>query len=179
MPSGIVLRKDLFQRGHDLTGTVAGRGVDGNLRGFVFIEASGEFGSGGARDFHQGTERNAVAVGAGDVEAADVIGVGAVLAFGFDVGLPLAAKAIEIVHEVTAHESLHRGVDVALTDLLLGDFFAIDLRKKLRHRGKVSGDGDGYFGTLRKSAEKLTQVGGEELLIVLARPIFQNEADAA
>ena len=51
----------------------------------------------------------------------------AVVAFGLDVDLPLAAEAVEVVHEVAAHEGLERLVDVAELDALLEHLVAVDV----------------------------------------------------
>ena len=55
-------------------------------------------------------QRNALALVVADIEASDVLGVGAIVALGFDVDLPLAAKAIEVIDEISAHERLDRAV---------------------------------------------------------------------
>jgi hypothetical protein len=47
------------------------------------------------------------------VELADIVDVRARVAFGFDIGLPLAAEAVEVVDQRAAHEGLHGGVDIA------------------------------------------------------------------
>ena len=65
------------------------------------------------------------------------------VAFGFDVRLPLAAEAIEVVDEVAAHERLHGGVDVGEIDLLLKRLFPIDIRVELRHGRLIRRNGGG------------------------------------
>ena len=113
------LMEDFFERLSHLAGTVAGRAGDVELRGVELVEAVDEFGAGDLADFYQRAERHLAAVGAAHVELVDVRDVRSRCAFGFNVGLPLPAEAIEVVHEIAAHERLHRGVDVGEVDLLL------------------------------------------------------------
>ena len=64
----------------------------------------------------------------GDVELAHVFGAGAIVAFGFDVDLPLAAEAVEVIHQIPAHEGLQGLVHLGDVDALALDLGSIDIR---------------------------------------------------
>ena len=68
------------------------------------------------------------------VELADVIEVVAILAFGLDIDLPLAAEAIEVVDEQPAHEGLDGAIDVVQRHALLQHFVAIDIDETAAER---------------------------------------------
>ena len=109
-------------------------------------------------DRDQRAERHLAAVGAAHVELVDVCDVGARSAFRFDVGLPLAAEAIEVIHQIAAHEGLHRGVDAGKTHLLLQGLFLIDIGVELGHGGLIGRDGGRDLRTLGKRPEKCEDV---------------------
>src|SRR5207249_8681685 len=83
------------------------------------------------------------------VELADVFGLGAILAFRLDVNLPLAAKAVEVVYEQPAHESLDGAVDIADGHSLLQNFVFIHIDELLGHARKK---GRAQTGDLRTFA---------------------------
>ena len=72
------------------------------------------------------------------VELAEVLDVGAVIAFGLDVDLPLAAEAVEVVDEGAAHEALQGLVNVLEIDPLLEHLVAVHIHEDLRH-GRAEG----------------------------------------
>ena len=113
-----------------------------------------------------------------DVELPDVFGLGAVFAFGFDIDLPLAAEAIEIVDEIAAHEGLDRAVDIVEGHTLLQHFVAVYVDKLLRHAGQESGAEAGDFRPLSRGFKKDVQVSGEELNIA-ARTVFEDKGESA
>ena len=137
--------------------------------------------SGPGRDsnFVSADKRHHVAVRVAHVELADVFQVGAVLAFGFDVDLPLPSEAVEVVDEQSAHEGLDGAVDVVERDALLEHLVAIDRHELLRHARQERGDDAGAIsGRLRAAAMNLLQIVGQELHVV-AGAVFQDEGEAA
>ena len=56
-----------------------------------------------------------------------VFDIRAVVAFRLDIGLPLAAEAIEIVHKIAAHEGLQGLVDIGEAYTPAGRLLAIDI----------------------------------------------------
>ena len=134
MPGRHGLLEGLFQRRAYLAGAVAGRAGDVELRGVVFVEAEDEFGAGDLLDLHQ---RSRAAPGC-RWRCAHRTGsmfsmFGARSAFRLDIGLPLAAEAVEVVDQVSAHEGLHGGVDVGELHLLLRGLFLVDIGIELGH----------------------------------------------
>ena len=150
----MVFLKTSSKRRANLAGTVAGRTGDVELRGVVFIEAEDKFRASDLLDLDQRGERNLTAVGAANVELIDVSNVGARRAFGFHVGLPLAAETIEVIHEITAHEGLHGGVNVRETHLLLQSLLAIDIDIELRNCRLVRGNGSADLFSIFERAQK-------------------------
>ena len=123
---------------------------------------------------NQRAERNLAAVGAAHVELVDVLNVCARVALRFDVGLPLAAEAVEVVHQVSAHERLHGGVDVAQVDLLLRGLFLVDICIELWDGRKIGGNGRGDLLALGDRAEKGEEIFREEGRIVVAGAILRE-----
>ena len=66
-----------------------------------------EFGSGPIVHVGDGGERHALALVVSDIKQTKVLRARAILAFGFDIELPLPAKAVEEINEKAAHERLH------------------------------------------------------------------------
>src|SRR4029077_17392140 len=101
----------------------------------------------------------------------------AVLALRFDVHLPLASEAVEIVDEVPAHEGLDGAVHVVECDALFQNFVAIDVHKLLRHAGQESRAEAGDFRPLASRIEENSQVSGKELNIA-AGAVLKNKGKA-
>src|SRR5579883_3313716 len=138
--------EDLFEGLAHLTGAVSGRAGDVELRGGKLVEAIDELRAGDLLDVNQGTQGDLASVGAAHIELVDVVDAGAGFAFRLNVGLPLPAEAIEVVDEISAHEGLHGGVDVAEIDLLLQSLFAVNVSVELRNGRLIGGNGGGYLG---------------------------------
>ena len=171
-------REDLLERVHGFARAEAGRGGGVDLRGAIEIETHGEFRAAARLHTGDGAERDHLVVGVPHIEEADVLRLGPELAFGLDEDLPLPAEAIEVVHEVAAHEGLQRLADLREIDALLQDLVAIDVDEDLRHGGQ---EGAGRGGDLRAFAhgfEEAVQVFAEEGRIA-AGAIFEHEGDAA
>jgi hypothetical protein len=98
---------------------------------------------------------------------------------GFDEGLPLTAEAVEVIHQIAAHEGLHRGVDVVQIDLLLDGLFTVYVGVELRHGRHVGRDGRGDFGPTVNCAEECEKILREERRIVVAGAILKDHGDAA
>src|SRR5215471_12495325 len=116
------LRKGFFNRSHRLAGGVSGCGSAVDLRGAVFVIAHGEFRTRAGLKARNCGERHHLATIVFDEELTDIFGPCAVIAFGFNVDLPLPAETVEIVDEQAAHEGLKRFVDVVYRNTLLDDF---------------------------------------------------------
>ncbi len=149
------------------------------MRGVVLVEAHDELGTGDLLHVDQRTERHLAAVGAAHIELADVLDVAPRVAFGFDEGLPLTTEAVEVIHQIAAHEGLHGGVDIVEIHLLLDGFFAVHIGIELRHGRHVGGNGCGDFRPLVECAEKCEEIFCEERGIVVAGPILEDHGDAA
>src|ERR1700722_25026 len=145
------LFENFFKSGCGLVGAVAGSGATVQLGGTKFIESQSEFWSEARLDGGKSGKRNAFFFIVEDVELSHVFCLGAVFGLGFDINLPLAAKAIEVVDEVSAHESLHGAVDVAQAYSLLENLVAVDVDELLRNAGQESGAEAGDLGPLASS----------------------------
>src|SRR5208282_1242745 len=176
--AGHGLVEDLFHRGHSLAGAVTGSGGAVDLGGAVLVVAHGEFRAGARLEFCDGSEGNHFALGVFDEELADIFGASAISAFRFDVHLPLAAEAIEIVNEKAAHEGLKSLVDVFDGDTLLDDFVAVHVDELLRNTGKEGGADVGDFRAFAGGGKKFVQVVGEKFDVV-AGAVFEDEGEAA
>src|SRR5881409_1348304 len=96
----------------------------------------------------EGREGHHAASIVSDVELANILRPGAIVAFGLDIDLPLASEAVEIVDEQTAHERLERFVDVVNGDALLNDLVAVHIHKLLGYARQKRGAQAGNFRTL-------------------------------
>ena len=112
------------------------------------------------------------------MKQADVFRLRAVVAFGLDEDLPLPAEAVEVVHEVAAHEGLQRLADLREIDALRQDLVAIDVDEDLRHGRQERAVGRSDLRPLAHSFEEAVQVLAEEGHVA-ARAIFEHEGDAA
>src|SRR4029077_15047965 len=108
-----------------------GRAID--LCRAIFVVAQREFRACDILDAGDGVEWHGVTVRIANEELPNILGIGAVIAFGLNVSLPGSAEAIEIVHEKSAHERLQRLIYRGEVDPLLDDFVAVDVHKNLRH----------------------------------------------
>src|SRR6185436_1404586 len=112
------------------------------------------------------------------VELPDLFGLGAILAFGLDVNLPLAAEAVEVVHEQSAHESLDGAVNVADGDSLLQDFVFIHIDELLGHARKKGRAQTGYLRTFARGRQEGIEVGRQERH-VFSGTVLENEGESA
>src|SRR5205085_10842172 len=108
-------------RVHRFARAESGRGARVNLSGAIKIEAHRELRAAPRLHIGHGTERDHFVVGIANVKQTDILGLGPELAFGLNENLPLPAETIEVVDEVTAHESLQRLADLGEIDALLHD----------------------------------------------------------
>ena len=148
------LSENFFKGCGRLIGAVARRCAAVDLRATVLVKAHRKFGAELRLDRGERGQRNAFALIVADIEAADVIGAGAILALGFDIDLPLAAKAIEIIDEIAAHERLDGAVHIGKIDALLQYFVAIDVDKLLRNAGQKSRTQAGDLRPLSRRLQK-------------------------
>ena len=153
MPAGIVWAKVCSSAFITWPELYPGVRNDGDLRSSILVEARCEFRAGRASHRSDRAQWNSIAVGRGNVELPNVIDVRPRVAFGFDVGLPLSAESVEVVHQRSAHEGLHRGVDVREVNLLLRRLFAIDVDVKLRYGRSVRGNGRGNLRTILRARQ--------------------------
>ena len=73
---------------------------------------------------HRG-QRHHVAGVVEHIKLAEVLGLGAIVALGLHIDLPLAAEAVEVIHERAAHEALHGLVNVLQLHALLQHLVAV------------------------------------------------------
>ena len=92
--------------------------------------------------------------------------------------MPLAAEAVEVVHEKAAHESLDGLVDVADRHALLEYLIFVHVHKLLRNAGKKRGAQAGYLRAFPRRGNECVKVCRQELHI-LAGAILQNERESA
>ena len=157
---------------------VARRRAAVQLRRPIFVEAHGEFRAVARFKPGQRGQRDHLTAGVPHVELADVLRLRAVVAFGFDVDLPLPSEAIEVVDEQAAHEGLDGPVDVVDGDALLDDLVAIDRDELLRHARQEGGAETADLRPLARRGHELVQVVREKLHVA-ARPVLENEGEAA
>src|ERR1700761_2124057 len=171
--TGHGLAEHLFEGLRGLGRAVAGRGVRNQLRRLIFVVAHGEFGPGNALHGGESRERYGVAGGVLHVEPADVINVRARRTLSFDIRLPLAPEAVEVIHQIAAHEGLQGLVDIGEVDTLLDRFLAIDIDVDLGNGGQVGRDDAGDLLPLVQRRHEFIDVVGE-VLQVAARAIFEH-----
>ena len=169
--------EDFFERLHGLCGAEAGGGAGVDLGAAEEVVAHREFRAGAGLDRGDGAERDHLPIGVGDEELAEIFGPRAELAFGLDEDLPLAAKAVEVVHEGAAHEGLERLVNVVEFDALLEHFVAIHLDADLRNDGQKRGADAGDLGPLFGRGHEGAEISGEEG-DVFTGAILEDESDA-
>ena len=119
-----------------------------------------------------------VAVRIANEELADIFRVGAVIAFRFDVNLPGAAEAVEVVHEKSAHECLQRLINLTEIDSLLEHFVAIDIHENLRHIWQKCRNKRAELRPFTRRVEKRLHILREKG-DVFAGAIFQDELESA
>ena len=107
----------------------------------------------------QRREGHHVALAVAHVKLPELLGLGPVLPFRLHVNLPLAAKPVEVVDEVGAHEGLQGSVDVGQFHPLFEHLVPVHVDEDLGHGG---GEGGGDAGQLRPLARL-----GQEFLGVL------------
>src|SRR6185312_6957116 len=122
-----------------------------------------EFRTGNGLHIDHGAEWNHGAAAVRDMELSDVFAAGTKFLFGFDVHLPLAAEAVEIIHKIAAEECLQRLIYVRDVDALTLDFLAIDIGKSLRRIRQIGCGNIRKFLALARRSHKLIQVFSEKL----------------
>src|SRR2546430_6940459 len=176
--TGHRLRETLREGRHGLACAVGCSRCAIDLRRAVLIETHGElrartrFKSRESRKWHH------LPPVTSDVELANVSRSRAIIAFGLDVTLPLATKAVEIVDEQAAHERLERFVDVANGNALLNHLVAVHIHELLRHVGQKRRAQAGNLRTFPRSCHKGLQIRGKKS-DVFASAIFQDKRKAA
>ncbi len=148
------------------------------MRGTIFVVTQSKFRAEARLERGKGGEGDSLSPAVAHIELANVFHPGAVLTLGFDIDLPLAAEAIEIVDEITAHKCLDGAVDIAQIHALLQHLVAIYLDKFLGNIGQESGTKTGDFGALSSGGKKEVQVSGEELDIA-SRTVLEHEGETA
>ena len=119
-----------------------------------------------------------VAVRVANEELPDVLGVRPIIAFRFDVSLPGAAEAVEIIDEIAAHEGLQCLINRGEIDSLLDDFVAIDIDENLRHVRLKCWNERAELGTLARGVQKRFHVLREKRH-VLPGAILEDKSEPA
>ena len=112
------------------------------------------------------------------VKQAQVFCARPVVAFGFNIDLPLPPKPVEIVDKIPAHEGLQGLINLRQVHSLLQDPISIHLHAKLRHGRQEGGVDAGNFRTLPRRFHILGDVGGEKRN-VFSGPVLQNHGEPA
>src|SRR5208282_3668829 len=106
------LFENLFEGCGRLISAVAGCCAPVDLCATILVKALCEFGAELRFDRGERRQRNVLAPVVADIESSDIICAGAIFAFGLDVDLPLAAKTVEVIDEISAHERLDGAIDI-------------------------------------------------------------------
>ena len=171
------LSKSLFERVHCLVRAVARCGRTVDLGRAVFVVTHRKFRTGDVLDRRDGIERHRLSVCVANEKLADVLRVGPIIAFRFDVDLPGAAEAVEVIHKKAAHECLQRLINRGEIDALLDDFVAIDLDENLRNiRQKCRNQGAELRPFVRCLQKRLHVLG--EKRDVFTRTIFEHKRES-
>ena len=170
--------EDVFQRGHGLTGAVAGRSRGIDLHAVEQVVAHDELGAAARIGAGQRAQRDHVAGGVPHVELAQILGLGAEVAVGLHVHLPLQTEAVEEVDQRAAHERLHRLVQIAQLDLLGHGLGVVHLDSDLGNAEQCSGHDARQLRTFAGLGHEDLRVLGEKINAA-ARPVFENEGGAA
>src|SRR5205085_10256034 len=135
-----------FEHFHRLRGTVSrgGRAVD--LSTAIEVVAKGVFRARNGLDGGERGQRHRLAVFVAHVEQAEVFGFRSKLALRLNINLPLAAKAVEIVYEGTAHKGLESFIDFAQVHALFEGLVAVNIHEYLRDDRQKRGAQAGQFG---------------------------------
>ncbi len=112
------------------------------------------------------------------IELPDFLCFVAVFSLRLDIDLPLAAKAIEVIDEVSAHKGLKGLVHLPQINALLEHFVPVHIDEDLRDAGQEGRRHPLQFGPLTRRLEKLVDVSARKANI-LAGPVLKNEGDAA
>ena len=173
------LREYLLRAPHGLSGTVSGSGRRIDLRRFVLVVPHGEFRAADVLDVGNAHSSGThAAAGVCHIELPDIGGAGSIVAFRFDVDLPLPAEAVEVIHKVTAHEGLHGLVDIADIHALDTHLGAVNVDIVLRYVWKIAGQQTSQLGAPARGGDEFLYVVRQELRIAAAGAIFEDECDA-
>ena len=107
-------------------------------------------------------------------EAKILDALGAILAFRLHINLPLAAKPVEIVDEVSAHEGLQGLVNLRQIHALLENPVPVHIKINLRHGRQKGRAHTGDFRSLLRRFHELVDVGGKKLRVLST--VFQGPA---
>src|SRR6202007_2108996 len=124
----------------------------------IFVVAQREFRAGDVLDTGDSVERHGLAVRIANEELTDILRIGTVIAFRFDIDLPGAAESIEIVHEKSAHECLQGLINRRQIDSLLNHFVAIDVHENLRSVRLEYRNESAELGTFSRRLDKRLHV---------------------
>ncbi len=113
------------------------------------------------------------------VKLQQIFGARAILGFRFNIHLPLPPEPGEIVHEISAHERLQRGVNVAERNAEFQHLVPVHFDEHLRHVGQIRREQPAQFGPLPRRRHELVQVLREKGRILAAGAVFQDERKAA
>src|SRR5205807_4260286 len=121
--------------------------------------------------------RHGSAVRVTNEELANVLRVSPVIAFRFNINLPGATKAVEVIHEKAAHECLQRLINLTEIDPLLENFIAVHAHEYLRDIWQKCRNEGGELRPFTRPLEKRLHILCEKGH-VFAGAIFQYELEA-
>src|SRR5260370_18278290 len=160
---GIVIRKTSSRAAMAWSALYPGAAAPLILGSAILVKAHGEFRSVARLEACHRRQRNHSAFVIANVELANIFRLGAIVAFRFDVDLPLPAESVEVVDEVAAHECLQRLVHVPDGGTLLHNFFSFHLRVQLRHARKRSGAESRKFRAFPRLGEEGLEIRRQKL----------------
>ena len=112
------------------------------------------------------------------VELAHILRPRAIRAVGLHIDLPLAAEAVEVIHQRAAHERLQSLVHVGQVDALCQNLGLVDGDVDLRNAVKRRGVQAGQLGTLACGFHEDLKILDQERGAA-PRTVLENEAEAA
>src|SRR5207245_10040841 len=115
---------------------VHGFGVD--FRGGILVETNGELRAHARLDCGDSGEWDFLSLAVANVKLPHVFRLGSEFPLGFDIHLPLAAEAIEVIDEISAHESLDGPVDIVERHTQLQYLVPVHVAELLRHAAQRS-----------------------------------------
>src|SRR5262249_1371181 len=167
-------REHLFQGMPGLARAITRRDCAVDLRCPVAVEAVRKFGTRSGFHRDQCRKRHRVPVAITDTEEADVIGLRTKISLGFDVDLPDATEAGEVIDEEASDERLEGLVNQTEVYTFVQHLVAVDIRINLRRVRDECRSQRGKLGPLACSLKEPVHVLREKI-DSLAGAVFEHK----